>query len=510
MAVEPSTLSHKDDFKAGIHDLPANHNGASEHDTRVQLEQQRWTVDEFNVVDHLAAHSGPVIVDLDETLYLRNSTEEFIGLALPNIVAAYLLRFLDLASPWRFIGGPKCRDNWRILLVLTLFPWTYLRWKKHCRITAPMFINTNLRNALQAHSTHLVVASNGYQILIRPLLRAFDLPSAVLVCCQLFRFKDRRDGKLALLEKVVDRKIIAQSLVVTDSYTDADLLRVCKTPCLTVWREALFIRAFDGLVYLPTDYLGKVKRPKQRANRTLLIYDILPWVLVGLSASLGIIEALGLIALFLSMWSIYEIGYFDNDQCAINYEKDPKLTPDAATFNGRHFKIKAWLTALALGAIAIALINPDTFSKLYAIWVLTLLALQGTYWIYNRIDKATRVWIYPALQLFRFGALFAVIPIAPVAYAVVFSQVFCRWINYIIYRQQRSAGGETKWPKTADQAIRLVTCFMLLLPLLLGGNWEAFVTPASVCLIIFLYGFWKYDWKSVHASFQRLDKKAEQ
>lgn len=509
MIIEPNNLVHDGITTPENTSLTESAKATPNLEDYSQQERAQWNLDEDAIAERLAAHSGPVIVDLDETLYLRNSTEEFIGLAVPNIVAAYLLRFLDLASPWRFIGGPKCRDNWRILLVLILFPWTYLRWKKHCQNTVPNFINQPLRDALHTHSKQIIIASNGYKLLIQPMITAFKLPNAALVCCELFKLKQRSEGKLALLEKTVDRELITQALVVTDSYTDADLLRVCKTPCLTVWHHALFARAFDGLVYLPTDYLSKVKRPRQRANRTLVIYDILPWVLVGLSTVPSITQALGLVVLFLSMWAIYEVGYFDNDQCAVNYEKDPKLTPEAQAFNGRYFKTKAWLSALVLGAIAIALISPAAFLKWYAVWIATLLTLNGTYWIYNRIDKSSRVWVYPVLQLFRFGALFTVVPIAAVAYAVVFSQVFCRWVNYIVYRQQRSAGRDIKWPKTAEQAVRLVTCFILLLPLIIVGNWQAFITPASLCLIIFVYGFWKYDWTTLRSTFHRLDKSPD-
>lgn len=500
-----------------LNERPAAPTGVSKACEDPQVERENWAVPEDAVAEYLAAHSGPVLVDLDETLYLHNSTEEFIGLAVPNIVAAYLLRFLDLVAPWKLLGGPKCRDNWRVLCILILFPWTYLRWKKHCQINVPKAINQPLRDALHAHSKHIVIASNGYELLIRPMISAFKLPGVALVSCHLLRFKHRHDGKLSLLDSVHDREFIAQTLVVTDSYSDADLLRVCKTPCLTVWRDSVFKHAFDGLVYLPTDYLSRVKRPRQGALRSLVIYDLLPWILVGLSLTpnfltshflvSNLLEFFGLIALFLSMWSIYEVGYFDNDQCAVKYEHDPKFTPEAQKFNGRYFKVKAWLTALVLGAIAIALINPAVFIKLYAIWVIALLALNGVYWIYNRIDKSSRTWLYPALQMFRFGALLVVVPITAVAYAAVFSQVFCRWVNYIIYRQQRSASGITKWPKTADQSIRLVTFLMLLLPLLVTGRWAEFMVPASGCLIIFMYGFWKYDWKAFRDSFHRLDKK---
>jgi hypothetical protein len=505
MTIEPTTLHAAAS--------PVNVNEAVQQKSAVKpsedsdIEREKWAVPEDALAKRLAAHSGPVLVDLDETLYLRNSTEEFIGLAVPNIIAAYLLRILELAAPWKFLGGNKCRDNWRVLFVLILFPWTYLRWKNHCKVHVPQFINQPLRDSLRAHSKHVVIASNGYQLLIRPMISAFDLPGAALVSCHLLRFKHRRDGKLKLLDTAHDREFIAKALVITDSYSDADLLRVCKAPCLTVWRNALFKHAFDGLVYLPTDYLNRVKRPRQGALRSLVIYDLLPWILVGLSVAPSFLELLGLILLFLSMWSIYEVGYFDNDQCGVKYEHDPKLTPEAQHFNGHYFKTKAWLTALVLGAIAIGLINSAAFMKLSALWVVALLSLNAVYWIYNRIDKTTRTWLYPALQIFRFGALFAVVPIAAVAYAAVFSQVFCRWVNYIIYRQQRSATGVTKWPKTADQSIRLVTFIMLVLPLVLSGRWQELMVPASACLIIFVYGFWKYDWKTFRDGFHRLDKK---
>src|SRR5690606_33225978 len=69
-----------------------------------------WELPEEHVIARLQTHDGPVVVDLDETLYLHNSTEEFIGLAVPGLIAAYVLRLLDLARPWRWTGGPKCRD----------------------------------------------------------------------------------------------------------------------------------------------------------------------------------------------------------------------------------------------------------------------------------------------------------------------------------------------------------------------------------------------------------------
>ena len=35
----------------------------------------------------VCAHEGPLFVDFDETLYLRNSTEDFIDCARPGLLA---------------------------------------------------------------------------------------------------------------------------------------------------------------------------------------------------------------------------------------------------------------------------------------------------------------------------------------------------------------------------------------------------------------------------------------
>ena len=49
-------------------------------------------------------HTGPVLLDFDETLYLRNSTEDFIDCARPAVLALLVLRLLDFIRPWR---GPS-------------------------------------------------------------------------------------------------------------------------------------------------------------------------------------------------------------------------------------------------------------------------------------------------------------------------------------------------------------------------------------------------------------------
>src|ERR1700735_4139967 len=75
----------------------------------------------------IAVHEGPLLVDLDETLYLRNSTEDFIDCARPGLLALLLLRVLDVLAPWRLTGGIDTRDTWRVCAISALLPWT--RWR---------------------------------------------------------------------------------------------------------------------------------------------------------------------------------------------------------------------------------------------------------------------------------------------------------------------------------------------------------------------------------------------
>src|SRR5271167_3617126 len=72
---------------------------------------------------------GPVLVDLDETLYLRNSTEDFIDTARPAILALLLMRLLDVVLPWRWTGGERTRDLWRVRCIMLLLPWTRAAWE---------------------------------------------------------------------------------------------------------------------------------------------------------------------------------------------------------------------------------------------------------------------------------------------------------------------------------------------------------------------------------------------
>lgn len=452
--------------------------------------------------------SRPIIVDLDETLFLHNSTEEFLRLAQPILIGEILLRGLEVVRPWRWLGGPTCRDTWRVLIVIAFLPWTYARWRRYCAVEVPRRLNTPLRDALLRAPGPLIIASNGYRRLIRPMLPFLGLPHATLVACELRRPSHRRDGKLALVLSHVDPEIVERSVVVTDSLDDRKLLDRCAVPCLVTWDAAELRPALQNRIYIPGDYLAKVKQPNSFARQRLVRETLAIWIIAALTSEAPSVPLFaGLVFLFLSFWSVYEAGYHDNDRCAARYEDDPGLTAEARVFEDPRFEWKAWISASFFGTGGILLIDGLDRPLAFLIWTATLLATRGTYWLYNRIDKDTRIWLYLPLQCFRYAAFVGLIAIGPVGWALSLSMIIPAWMDYVNYRYGRSYG-VTSFPTTPTRTYRLVLFCMLLIPIaMVGGLVEIWTLATPAALIWLGLLMWRKDWQGLYARAHRLDRK---
>jgi len=247
---------------------------------------------------------GPVLLDLDETLYLRNSTEDFIDSARPRLPALLLMRMLDVIRPWRWTGGETTRDVWRVRFISICFPWTGNRWKNRVVGLAKNFTNLRLMAALTPGTTPIILTA-GFHPIVAPLVAALGLPQAQIVAARLSTFADRRDGKLHLAVGALGDDTIRRALVLTDSAQDLTLLDACARPLRTVWPEAHHRRALSG-VYMPGQYLTQVKRPGQRyIFRGILQEDFAFWVLSSIPlAALPVLHVLGLLFLLVSFWAI--------------------------------------------------------------------------------------------------------------------------------------------------------------------------------------------------------------
>ena len=140
------------------------------------------------------AHEGPILIDLDETLYLRNSTEDFIDCALPGLLALLLLRVLDVLKPWR-LTGIDTRDTWRVCAISTCLPWTRWRWRAKVPFLAERYVNQELKAALKTRSRPPTILTSGFAPIVAPLLAAMGFANAPLIAARMCSPADRRDGR---------------------------------------------------------------------------------------------------------------------------------------------------------------------------------------------------------------------------------------------------------------------------------------------------------------------------
>ncbi|WP_353475865.1 haloacid dehalogenase-like hydrolase (plasmid) [Salipiger sp. H15] len=413
---------------------------------------------------------GPVILDLDETLYLRNSTEDFIDTARPRLPAFALLRMIELARPWRWTGGPVTRDSWRICGILLLFPWTRLLWRRRVRALAADHANAAL--AAAARDRRVTIVTSGFRPAVAPLVAALGMADRELVAVRSFAPRDRRDGKLALALRALGELRVRQSLVITDSADDLELLAKARRGALTVWPGACFRPAFAD-VYYPGRYLSTVKRPGSGyIRRSILQDDLLIWVLCTVSlAPLPALHLAGIGALLVSFWAVYEQGYVDNDLVGAKHEHDPQLSPAFRTSELARHRAAPWVWAVVTGLAGVGAVTAfgPAFPGAAAIWAAVLAAVYLCFLGFNRLDKTTRVWPFAALQLARGGAFAALLPVAPITAAAVGAYVVEKWVPYFVYRTglgaRRGIGDTEAWALPLN-TIRLL--FFVLLAVCLG------------------------------------------
>lgn len=385
----------------------------------------------------IASHDGPSLIDLDESLYLSNSTEDFLDLARPALLAMLLLRILEILEPWRLTGGACTRDVWRVQLIRLFFPWTMWRWRRAAPMLAQKFANRPLLAALATHGPRVHIVTQGFAPIVSPIVTALGLSGARIIAARADRFSDRRLGKLHCALASLGPDMVRQSLVLTDCLQDRALLEACALPLRTLWPGARFRHAHSN-VYLPGLYLARIKRPGSRYfRRAVLQEDFVLWVLGSLALAVHpILHVVALFLLLLSFWALYERGYMDNDMIAAAYEKQPTLSAEFYAAAVPRPRWRPWVWSAALGAIGIfALRWPADPSVLdYVKWSFVLVATHQLFKLYNRISKPSRVWLYPLLQLARTSAFAALLPIVPIGAVAVLAQIQTRWVPYYIYR----------------------------------------------------------------------------
>ncbi|HTE42395.1 MAG TPA: hypothetical protein VK629_16350 [Steroidobacteraceae bacterium] len=421
-----------------------------------------------STISAVLTHNGPVLLDFDETIYLRNSTEDFIDSARPALLALIVMRVLDALKPWRWTGGVGTRDVWRVRCIQLLFPWTKHSWAKRVRRLAETATNTSLCDAIkrraQTVASPTIITTLGFDSIVTPLAAAMGLGHLKIIACRATVFSDRREGKLRVVVKSIGNEAVRRSLVLTDSKEDEPLLSACAVPLRVEWPQARFVPALSAQ-YLPGQYLSQIKRPGERyIARGILQEDFALWVLASLALSAQPIAHVGaLLLLLISFWAIYEAGYVDNDRIAAKYEDDPKLSRAFGKVQVATPRLAPWVWALASGTAGVVLLRGLTPAAVLGLvgWIGILLMTAGAFALYNRFDKNTRIWWYCGLQLARSAAFVVLVPIHLVGAMAIGAHVLAKWIPYYIYR----VGGKS-WPESSHFMTRLL--FFVLLSILVG------------------------------------------
>lgn len=440
--------------------------------------------------DALERHppEAPLIVDFDETLWLRNSTELFLDSVRPRFLAAIVLQLLGALRPWRLFGREDHHRDWiRVGAVLLVAPWSLWRWRREARALGPRYVNRELLQALEARPRQgPSIVSFGFREIVEPLLRAISPNLRLLESCSLRSgAKLRAMGKAAALERDYGADFVASSLVITDSVADTDLLNRSGRGFLVEWPEARYEQS--GLKPLmPFVYLGRVKRPDEKYFRNAILGHDLPVLLLAFAVvSTAPLHAIAAIIVFvLAFFTFYEIGYYENDKLGLKLESQPKVFSSYHTLGKNFSPGFAWTIALLLAGVA-SLISYQTAS-----WVPDALGLSGLL-AFLAVWSAFALFMFGMRLLFRWLNVIAprgrIVPMLGLqvgrvlGYAVVLETtiigaLFCvahglsRWLPYAIYR----FGGERRDFPNHLNVFMLLCLFVLVLAI--GGSLQLLFT----------------------------------
>ncbi len=464
-------------------------------------------------VDQLSRIAEPrtVVLDFDETIFLRNSTEHYLDSLRPQALGALLLIILEIIRPWdwlpKTIRGAESKDWVRVLTATVLFPWTLPLWRKRARKLAREHENRKLAQAVADNpKLRPIIATHGFSFIVKPLARHLSIKTDIVAGCRfLLGVFDRQKKKETILAKHLTPEELAAAAVVTDSQADLSLLEKVQTPIFVRWPDARYVTAMAD-AYIPLFYLECVKRPGQRYIRWAIVETQMAMLLLAYSwmSTMPLLHAMGMVALLFSFWSVYETGYHENDRVAETYENTPVLSATYHQYRHRMKTVQPWLFAVASGILGTVLIRlagtiawelpinfkpgPETFElgrtlKLTAAWTGALIGTRIFFALYNYVNMETRIWLFPILQALKYFVFLTVARASVAGLALLLSQIFADWIPYLVYR----CGGRRELVN--EDILRLFALLLLwiMAGLTLGFQATLFNWQAAVILVWVLY-----------------------
>ncbi len=394
-----------------------------------------------------------LLIDFDETLWLRNSTEMFLASIRPALLLAIIVQLLSLLKPWRWWhrGDSEIyREYFRLKVILTLMPWAKKQWLAVAAELGPKYLNEPLYQALLPHYQRVHVVSFGFDFVVEPLLRAIDPKlTLTMVSTMPTAVQLRQQGKGATVINALGQEAVAGALCVTDALLDRDLLAQTKLGLLCKWPLAQGLRA--GLTpMLPLVFTKKVNRPQEQYfTRVILAHDYIGLLLTfAVVSSQPVWCAMSLLLFVLAYFSIYETGYFENDRLGLLLESAPRVAPEFEQM-GHHFKPWfAWLCGglLALPAAFLAaqgsswlpsylgLSGITAAGLIWVVFMQFMVMVRAIFYWFNRISVQGRIVPMLLLQLARNFGYVLLFPTFIVGALFALTWTLAKWVPYVLYR----------------------------------------------------------------------------
>lgn len=231
-------------------------------------------------------------------------------------------------------------------------------------------------------------------------------------------------------------------------------------------------------MYLPFAYASAVKHPQQRfVWRSVVQEDGMFWLLATVFLAPQPLWHAVATALFLvSFWCIYEQGYIENDQVAVQFEGAMGRVPDGFADHRPAFWLP-WTWAVLLGAAgagvlawqggALPALAPWLSQTL--IWVGFLAATRLIFAFYNRLSPASRPVFYVLLQVCRNFGVLAFAAANLVGVLILAAHTLARGLPYYVYRfASRVQRRSPDWPELPVFLIRLLTFVFLVAAIAVG------------------------------------------
>ena len=467
-----------------------------------------------------AADEDTIILDFDKTLFLRDSTTEYLNAVSPRPLGALYLLAIDVIRPWqwlsRWIDEEAAASPISAFLLTLLCPWTLFVWRVRAKQIAKAHWNKELIAAIaQRPSAKVVILTSGISWIVNPLLK--HLPNEVAgkierptISYFWQALTDSAASRLQRVQKALGRRTLTRAVLVTADRQNTALLSAVKIPLLVHWPKFEHVPAMSD-VYVPLVYSERVKNPGKSHIMKRVIAG--HWAFLAIAFSFlshhFLLNAFSLLLLTISYWCVYEIGYWENDVVGDKYESKPKLSETFALYKDklRLDTSAPWCWAIGLAVPALILLkasyldepvltavenaanNWQTITANSAIWIAFLVAVRATFWMYNQFNEEARIWIYPFLQtqkLFGFAMLAST---NIVGSTLLLSLAISRWLHYTIYR---CGGDRDRFPLNTCCLVLYVLGFSAALisnldPLVLF-SWQA-GAAFLYCLVRGIKGF---------------------